>query len=101
MSNEVEAKYVSIWNDGDTQVITDVIVDFDEFKVIGWDYDSKTYEGYVPEDDGELENLDEEKIITPFGMEYTAMSEDEYEDFGRDDEDYYDKYGNGIVVYTQ
>lgn len=47
----------------------------------------------------ELDVLEEEKVVTEIGMEFTAMSRDEYEDFGHSDEPYYDKYGNGIIVY--
>lgn len=94
------AKYISIWNDGETEVHTDVVVDFDDMCVIGWDEESKEYVGVVPVDDGALEALVEEKIISAFGYEFTAMSSDEYENFGRDDESYYDKYGNGIIVYN-
>lgn len=95
----VNAKYISIWDDGNTEVSTDVIIDFDEMAIVGWDYSTKTYEGYVPDDDGELDVLEEEKVVTEIGMEFTAMSRDEYEDFGHSDEPYYDKYGNGIIVY--
>lgn len=47
----VNAKYISIWDDGNTEVSTDVIIDFDEMAIVGWDYSTKTYEGYVPADD--------------------------------------------------
>lgn len=100
MSNIIDAKYVSIWDDGATEVWSDVEVDFDEMAITGWDEDSKTYVGYAPADDGELDVLDEEKVIIEDGTEYTAMSSDEYENFGRDDEESYDAYGNGIIVYN-
>lgn len=103
MSNQVEAQYHSIWNGGETVVVSDVVVDFDTMSIEEWG--DKRYEGYEPADDSELTNLDEEKVITPFGMEFTAMSSDEYE-FGlnltpeTEAESGYDKYGNGIIVYN-
>lgn len=98
--NIIDAEYISIWNDGATEVHSFVKVDLDEMCIVEWDEDSKTYEGYEPEDDGELEHLDEEKVVTAMGMEFTAMSSDDYESFGRDDEAAYDDYGNGIIVYN-
>lgn len=96
----VNAKYISIWDGGNTVVSTDVVVDFDVMGIVEWHDDTKTYDGHVPADDGELDVLEEEKIVTEIGMEFTAMSSDEYENFGRDDEAYYDRYGNGIIVYN-
>lgn len=93
-------KYISIWDSGATEVHTDVVIDFDKMGIVEWDEDSKTYYGDEPSDDGDLEVLEEEKVITAMGMEFTAMSSDEYENFGRADEEYYDKYGNGIIVYN-
>lgn len=55
MSNIIDAKYVSIWDDGATEVWSDVEVDLDEMAITGWDEDSKTYVGYAPADDGELD----------------------------------------------
>lgn len=93
MSNLVDAKYVSIWDDGRTEVWSDVVVDFDEMRIVEWN--DKWYEGEQPVDDGDLDHLDEEKVITPFGIEYTAVSE-EYDGNLED----CDNYGNGAIVYS-
>lgn len=104
MANLVKAKYESIWDDGETAVVTDVLVDFDSMTIVEWYDDTKEYVGYEPEDDGELEYLDEERVVTPFGL-YSVMPSDSYNELltGYESEEEFveinDAYGNGIITY--
>lgn len=90
--------YVSIWNNGESIIETEVLVDLEAMEIV-------EFVG-VPDPQGAKvvpemgDEWTEQKVVLEDGTEYTAMSAAAFAELDDDEiDDQYDWYGNGVIVY--